>query len=171
MYPRLTASRFPAASNNSSTARNGESIRSYGAELEWHYPFSETMSMQSNYSYVRAKEKDGDTLPYFANHLANVMLSKQWDRHWQSGTMLRYVGKRQREVDDTRSDLDGYTRFDQTVTYTNNGYTLQVAVKNLFDDDIRYPAQLGDGVTMGTYVNDFPRDGRTFWVSLQWRLP
>ncbi|MEA3373191.1 MAG: TonB-dependent receptor [Campylobacterota bacterium] len=150
---------------------NGEDIRSYGAELEWFYPLSETASLQSNYSYIRAKEKDGDDLPFFANHLANVLLSKTWHRNWHSGTTLRYVGEREREAADPRADLDSYTRFDQAVTYTYKTLTLQATVKNLFDEDIRCPSKLGTLPATGTYVNDFPRDGRTFWFSVEWKLP
>ena len=152
---------------------NGNDIRSYGAELEWFYPLSERAELQSNYSYIKANEKGGDDLPFFANHLANVLLSNKWDRHWKSGTVLRYVGKRRRETGDARPALEGYARFDQSVTYTQGGLSVQLSVKNLFNDGIYYPSRLGDGTITGTgtYTGDFPRDGRTFWVSLQWRMP
>ncbi len=171
--------------DSSGTYSNGATIESFGWELEGIYPLSVSTSIQANYSYIHAEEKDGTDLPFFANHLANVMLSKKWTTHWHTGSLLRYVGDRKREAGDPRGDLSGYTRFDQTLTYKRNAFTFQASVKNLFNDGIYYPSRLGeeyphagintytpvvDPAPTGTYMNDFPRDGRVFYISLKWSL-
>ena len=150
---------------------NDNEIHSYGAELEWQHPFNETTLLQSNYSFVHIENENGDNLPFVANHLANIILFKQWNRKFHSGSTLRYVGKRTRESADTRADLKSYIRFDQAITYTDKSFTLQLTLKNIFNEDIRFPSKIGNNTDTGTYTNDFPRDGRTFWLSIEWRLP
>ncbi len=147
---------------------NDNKIRSYGVEVEWQYPLDETTELQSNYSFNHIEDENGDSLPFVANHLANIMLLKQWHRNFNSGTMLRYVSKHHREETDSRSDLDGYVRVDQTVTFMYSTFTLKAIVKNVFNEDIRFSSRQGDYITSGTYTDDFPRDGRTFWLSVEW---
>lgn len=149
---------------------NDDCLHSYGAELEWLYPLDDTTELHSNYSYVYIEDSDKNQLPFVANHLANIMLYKQWNRKFHSGSTLRYVSSHSREDLDTRADLDGYARFDQAVTYTHKSLTLQMTVKNVFDQEILVPSQVGNPPTSGTYINDFPRDGRSFWISAEWKL-
>ncbi|WP_455756338.1 TonB-dependent receptor plug domain-containing protein [Sulfurimonas sp.] len=149
---------------------NDNQIRSIGAELEWQIPINESTKLKSNYSLIRIKDNNKNNLPFVANHLANIMLFKQWHRNWSSGSTLRYVSKRRRETADTRADLEGYTRFDQAITYTYKSFSFQATVKNIFDESIKFPSKLGSSSTMGTYTSDFTRDGRTFWFSIEWRL-
>ncbi len=150
--------------------KNGHEITSYGSELEFKLPLHETTTLQANYSYVHMEDSSGKKTPLIANHLANLMLSYKISSHWHTGTRVRYVGERSREEFDTRDTLASYTTFDQTLTYTLKNLTLQASVKNLFNHDVIYPAPLGNGVTSGTYEDDLQRDGRVFWLSVQWKF-
>jgi outer membrane receptor protein involved in Fe transport len=96
------------------------------------------------------------------------MLFYQISNNWNTGTKVRYVGKRSRQERDPRDDLASYTTFDQTLSYTQDALTLRASVKNLFNKDVKYPAPLGNGITSGTYKDDLQRDGRVFWFSAQW---
>ena len=155
--------------NTSLELINGEDSLSYGSELEFKYPLFDTTSIQANYSYVFMESKEGVKTPLISNHLANIMLSYQISSRWHTGSKLRYVGKKSREVADTREALAAYTTFDQTVTYTYKELVLQMSVKNIFDADVIYPAPLGSGVS-GTYEDDLVQDGRTLWLSAEWRF-
>lgn len=150
--------------------KNGADRDSYGTEIEFKVPLHETTTLQANYSYVYMEDSDGKKTPLIANHLANLMLSYQISNKWNTGTKIRYVGKRGREEGDTREDLKAYTTFDQTITYTMKPLTLQASIKNLFNADVRYPAPLGNGTTTGTYENDLQRDGRVLWLSAKWNF-
>jgi len=152
------------------TLKNGHENISYGSEIEFKLPLHETTTLQANYSYVHMEDSNGKKTPLIANQLANFMLFYQISHNWNTGTKIRYVGKRSRQERDTRDALASYTTFDQTLTYTNDALTLQASVKNLFNKDVRYPAPLGNGITSGTYKDDLQRDGRVFWLSAQWRF-
>ena len=147
---------------------NDKESKSYGMEVELKLPLYDTASLNSNYSYTNLSDNDGNDLPFVANHLANIMFIQEINREWSAGSKLRYVGKRRREVSDSRGDLSDYVTFDQTLTFTRKAFSLQASVKNLFDKDVVFPSPLGSGSTTGTYEEDFSRDGRVFWVSIGW---
>lgn len=150
--------------------KNGLDATAYGAEIEYKTPLFEGATLETNYSYIYSEDENGVETPLIANHLANAMFSYQIIKNWHTGSRLRYVGDKKREVNDTRDTLNGYTTFDQTLTYTNEKLTLRVSIKNLFDADVRYIAPVGNEITAGTYMDDLERDGRTFWLSAEWKF-
>jgi len=150
--------------------KNGLSSISYGSELEFKFPILDTTTVQANYSYVHMENKNKQETPLIANHLANLMLSYQISKDWNSGTKLRFVGERSREETDTREPVAAYTTLDQTISYTIKSVLIQASVKNIFDIDVIYPSPLGNGVSSGTYENDLHRNGRQFWLSAQWEF-
>jgi|GEM_PF-1909989 len=149
---------------------NGPDSSSYGAELEFKTPIYHLFSLQANYSYIHSEDENHVKTPLIANHLANLMLSYQISKDWHTGTLIRYVGERSRELGDSRDPIKPYTSFDQTLTYTYKEMVFQVSVKNIFDQDIIYSEPMGDGSVSGTYINDLERDGRLFWLSAEWRF-
>ena len=150
--------------------RNGKDTSSYGAELEFKTPLNERATLQANYSYIYNEDQDDEAVPLIANHLANLMFSYKISSHWHAGTKVRYVGKRAREEGDSRDDLDAYTTFDQTITYSLKAFTLQATLKNIFDADVRYPAPVGNNSTTGTYLDDLEQDGPVVWLSAKWNF-
>ena len=151
---------------------NGDTQYAYGTEFEMKIPLNQQLTLQANYSYTQVKTNTHEAVPFIANHLANAMLYYQINSNWHAGSKLRYVGDRKRESTDTRKALHGYTTFDQTLTFTKGDFSLQASAKNIFDADVAFPSQLGDESYSGTgtYENDFHRDGRSFWLSLEWRV-
>ncbi|MCF7978128.1 MAG: TonB-dependent receptor, partial [Chromatiaceae bacterium] len=75
-----------------------------------------------------------------------------------------------RRVGDERAPLDAYTTADLTLGYSSasvSGLYAHLGVKNLTDADVRYPEQYASfaGVPL-TYVDDYPRPGRRWWLSV-----
>ena len=149
--------------------QNGADSTSYGAEFEFKTPLYTKGLLQANYSYVMHKQNDGNNMPMMANHLANIMFSYQLSSNWHTGTKMRYVSKREREVSDSRDPLKAYVTLDETLSYTYQDVMIQASVKNIFDEKVYYPSPLGN-TTAGTYEDDLLRDGRTYWLSLIWKF-
>lgn len=151
---------------------NGDTQHAYGAEWEMKTPLSQQLTLQANYSYAQVKTTSNEAVPFIANHLANAMLYYQINENWHAGTKVRYVGNRRRENGDPRPALHGYSTLDQTLTFTQGAFSIQASAKNIFDADVAFPSQLGDESLSGTgtYENDFHRDGRSFWISLEWKM-
>jgi iron complex outermembrane receptor protein len=139
-----------------------EAKNSYlGAELEWMLSLIYESDLKMRLSYVDGVDEDNKALPEIANFLANVSYLHRFDSGFSSGSVLKYVGPRQRASDDPRDALDGYALFDQTFSYHYDHLTLSLIVKNLFDTQYEDPAPLD------TYVNDYPRQGRSAWLSFK----
>ncbi len=136
----------------------------YGAEAEWMANLGGDSDFKMGLSYVDALDEDNEALPDIANFLANMTLLHDFSSYINSGSVLKYVSSRQRISTDERKELEGYFLFDQTFTYQYNTLSLSLSVKNLFDSDYAYPAP------KGTYVNDYPRLGRTGWISAKWEF-
>ncbi|MBA1432322.1 MAG: TonB-dependent receptor [Epsilonproteobacteria bacterium] len=151
---------------------NADTQYSYGAEFEEKTPLNQQLTLQANYSYMQMRTKEHTDVPFVANHLANAMLYYQITSKWHTASKLRYVGDRKREAGDSRSALHGYTMFDQTLSFTQGVFCIQASAKNIFDADVAFPSQLGNESYSGTgtYLDDFHRDGRSFWLSLEWSM-
>lgn len=150
--------------------RNGLDATSYGAEFEFKIPLFSKSTLQANYSYVHSEDENHKQTPLIANHLANAMLSYQISKNWHTSSRVRYVGNKKREEGDSRESLEGYTTFDQTLTFTYDDFLIRASVKNLFDANIFYIAPMGNGITSGTYIDDLEQNGRTFWLSAEWKF-
>lgn len=152
---------------------NDTQRNSYGTEIELQLPLCSTTALQTNYSYVDIEDSNGRNIPFISNHLANLMLFHDINQNFSTATQVKYIGKRKHALADTRDAVSAYTTLDQTLTYTYKEFSLQASVKNIFDQDIIEPTPLGNGDPVygtGTYTNDYHRNGRTFWISAQWRF-
>jgi len=147
---------------------NGQDIKSFGTEVELKIPLNEETTLSTNYSYIHMNYKDGTSVPLIANHLINIMLLHNFNSSWSTATKLKYVGKCKRESGDLRESLSDYTTLDQTLTFTHKAFMIQATLNNIFDENIIYPAPLGNGSTVGTYKEDLAQNGRTLWISLEW---
>lgn len=146
---------------------------SYGTEVEFKLPLFEATSLQTNYSYVHIEDSSGNPIPFISNHLANTMITHDFNKHFSAGSKIQFIGKKRHALEDTRDDIKAYATFDQTLTYTQKEFSLQVSIKNLFDKEIIDPSPLGNGNIVtgtGTYTNDYHRNGRVLWISAQWRF-
>lgn len=135
-----------------------------GAEIEWRESFNANSELALNGSYNRAKDEIDNDIPNIARWLASATFTHTFLSGITSGTTVNYVSSRKRAADDTRESLEGYTLFDQSLGYRHNKLNLTASVKNLFDADYRYPAPAE------TFAQDYPRQGRTFWLNAKWEF-
>ena len=138
--------------------------RYYGAEAEWIASLNSNTDLQVALSYVDALDDNNNALPDIANFLANATFLYDFSSGFTSGSVLKYVSARKRMDGDTRSDLDGYLLFDETLTYQYDALSVSASIKNLFDEQYAYPAP------PDTYAKDYPRLGRTAFLSAKWEF-
>jgi len=135
--------------------------RYYGGELEWMLSLVYGSDLKMRLSYVNGLDDNNDALPEIANFLANITYLHRFDSGFSSGSILKYVGPHTRADSDSRGELEGYALFDQSFSYQYDNLTLSLMIKNLFDTSYKYPAPIA------TYPNDYPRLGRSAWLSLK----
>ncbi|OQX24424.1 MAG: hypothetical protein BWK80_20905 [Desulfobacteraceae bacterium IS3] len=123
-------------------------FHSKGAELELEqHLIPDMLKLDANLSYTKSKDREtGAAIPETADWLANVGLIFQPFRNVSFALQYRYAGSR--NFDETSAENTGDAPDDcHTADFTVNlwrfgvkGLTLRGGVKNLFEEDIRYPS-------------------------------
>lgn len=141
---------------------NAERIRTQGAELEGKLMATPVLTLDGNISYADTRDSETDKAVVGSTKwLANIGATLRIRSGAELNLQYRYVGDRAREASDTRDDLAANQNVDLTLNIDDAGYqglTLRAGIKNLLDEAIYYPAPAG------TYINDYPRSGRTWWM-------
>lgn len=137
--------------------------KSQGFELSGEHSFDTHWSLAASVSYSDA---DRDSSADFYSGSSDILMSGsveyQMSRSVTLVSSLNYVGERSRQAGDPRDDLAGYNLVNLTATWLRAPMdtTLRLTVKNVFDTQVKQPS-LPD-----TYPEDYPRDGRGFYLSI-----
>lgn len=120
-------------------------VESQGVELVGAYTFTSWLNVSANYTYIDAKDGDGNELARLPETSANVTVSFDPEGPFSGAVLVRYNGE---EANTNGTDLDSWTRFDLTGSYDlNDKVELYGRIENVFDED--YQQILGYG-TPGT---------------------
>jgi len=139
-----------------------------GGEVEMVAQIHRMAKLDLNLSYVYARDQDANTdLENVVNLMGNAGLIIQPWPNLSIALHDRFVGRRTRRFDDWRNPLSHYNTVDFTVSAFNlgiKGLALRGGIKNLFDDEVIYPAPVN------TYIGDLPRPGRQWWLALSYEF-
>lgn len=155
--------------------QNQGSVNSKGIEFEIVNTLIPLMTIEANSSFMRVMEKEtGNALPHVANLLGNFDVTYQFEK-FSSHAGVQYMGKRKREIGDTRSAMDDYLLLNASLSsgaLFNKNMVFRVGIKNLLDHDVVHPAPLISfgGSELPTYANDYPRPGREIWLNIEYNL-
>ncbi len=112
-------------------------------------------SVNLNYTYLKAKDKDDKTLLRRPKNSANVMLDYYGLDNTHLGTQIRYVGKR----DDVGKTLDAYSVVDLSGDYAiNASVSCYAKINNVLDKE--YEDIAGYGTSE-----------RAFYAGIRYKLP
>lgn len=140
-----------------------------GAELavEWHWKGA---AIKASYANQKATDNLGTGLNNSPSHIGKVQVSVPLaaDR-WRASVAWRAVASRVSRISDTVAfTIPGYAVTDLTFLGRNivNGLDLTFGVRNLFDRKYGSVVYPGYGYDGGVYV----REGRTYWLQLEYRF-
>ena len=157
--------------------KNSNGAKVKGIEFEVSHTFSTNFSTKYNLSYTKSKDDlTGEAIPRTSNWLSNLDFRYQPSSHYDLSMRYQYVGKQFRELNDPREKLDSYGVVDITVNFldfVSKGSTIQLGIDNLFDEDVHYPAPMATdvlGVSFPSYQDDYPREGRRWWLRLKYQF-
>ncbi|MCP4348150.1 MAG: TonB-dependent receptor [Desulfobacterales bacterium] len=151
-----------------------ETITTRGIEAEFRHPLGKNLQLDMNISYASTKGEEGEPLEGATDWLGNMGLLYSPFEDYSLALQYRYAGERHRTPDDDRDNLEACNTFDITANIFNlftKGLTFRCGIKNLFDADIVYPAPVykDEAGNIGyTYQDDFPSQGREWWVQLSY---
>jgi iron complex outermembrane receptor protein len=158
-----------------STYKNHGEVHTKGIELEYDRSFGHKFRLDTNAAYIRPWNNSEDAyLSDVAMLTANVGLLYRITPDYSLTGQYRYIGERKREDIDPRDDLDSYQVIDVTFSASNvagMGLTLRGGIKNVFDEDVVYPSPMVNFFgSRPSYVEDYPRPGREFWLLADYRF-
>jgi len=147
---------------------NHGDAKSKGVEAEINWQVMPWLSFNANLSYAETEdETNGGDMKNSPEWVSNAGLIWQPGSDWTGALNHRHVDKRHRGTEDPRESLDSYDTINLTLSRNNlfcKGMTLRTGIKNLFDEDILYPANCSD------YKEDYPQTGREWWVQMSYEF-
>lgn len=160
---------FVADTNSpTSTAQNLGLRKGYGIEAEANWTLPYDVSVDLNYSYVKARDEllNSDVGDY-PNHQIKGTVNWAFASNWTANVSVRAVGERRRSLIDSRNDLGGFTDISLNLQYTHvkYGITTNLAIKNALDDAIFEPSS--SPASQGANANipfDLPQAGRAAYL-------
>lgn len=147
----------------SKTAQNARDQDSQGLELETEWLATENLRFRANVSYQWSTDEDSGqaiadvpTMKAYAN--AHWTFLPKWSLDGQ----YFWIGDRRRAAGDTREEIKDYDLINLTMRRKQiaNHWELALAVRNLFDEDVREPSQ-------PSIPDDYPLESRSFWAELR----
>lgn len=150
--------------------RNGAGGYSRGVEVEGEKWLNPDLKFSGNLTWLDTRDDSTESRIAGAGRwLANAGLEYRISQDLALGIRLRQVGERSREINDTRPPLSGYHVTDISARLFNvagsRGLTLRAGIRNLFDQDVRYPAM---SMQLGIYPDDYPRGARQWWAIMSY---
>lgn len=140
----------------------------YGLELEYSGHISSSDKLYLNYSYVTGTTHTKDTdinthLINAAHHLVKGYYIYNINSALALSGIAKYVGAKDRALDDTRDKVPAYATLDTTLNYSNKKYDFDItlSIKNIFDAEVIYPSQ------PNTYIEDYVQEGRNFLIAIK----
>lgn len=153
---------------------NLDSAEIEGIEAEFRMNFDKASYGYLNYTYQNPRDRvSGDKLPDVAGHKGNIGFNLSLGGYVNANVNLLMVGKRPRDIDDPREDLDGYEVVDLTLIGKNFYKNLEIrgSVYNLFNERYADPEKYTDPVqrsSLDLLEGDFPREKRMFIIEARY---
>lgn len=149
-------------------AQNAIDQTGYGLELSSSWNASEFLEFEANFSWQDIESRGSSPVADVPSQ--QLYTSVNWEpvKSWHLNTELHWIGKRERNPLDLRSDTDDYllVNFTGNKNFPSLGLDIGLTVKNLFDKDAEEPSELGALFVAG----DYPIEGRSILVDISYNL-
>ncbi|MEJ2500581.1 MAG: TonB-dependent receptor [Campylobacterales bacterium] len=142
--------------------RNAHDTELYGVELELRTHITPRDRFYAGYSYVNGHSVESNAMANVARHLAKASYLYEFSPALSTAAVVKYVGAKGRVEADPRDDTKPYLTADLSLRYSDPAarFSLAASVKNLADASVVYPSE------PYTYANDYPQEGRTFFLTV-----
>lgn len=145
-----------------------------GFEIEAEWDLNTMLKVRTNFAYQHSKNTRTDN--YVADIPAMIFyLNPHWTfaQDWSLDGQYYWIGEQRRAEGDPREDIDDYDLVNVTLRRKNivGNLDAALAVRNLFDSNGRTPSPYDPNAPEGAYIpNDYPIEGRAFWVEFSYRF-
>lgn len=150
------------------TAQNAKNQIGYGFEAEFSWKYNDN-SLALNYSWQHSENKDtGITTALAPKQLFSAIYEAEFFEYFAFNTKINWIGKRNREIGDSRKELDTYATVDIAIhrTLDNAGtWKLSLLGKNIFDETAFDPTHPLVPEALGP-IGDYPIQGRSLFLQI-----
>lgn len=162
----------PDAKGEKYQAQNAGSQKGRGFVIEGGWQLGEQFALTGSYSFQKATDQDDHKIANVPKQ--DVHLRGDWKflPNWHLNTQLSWISGRERAFNDPRSTVDDYINVDLALHYkqSKSPWSVSLAVRNLFDADIREPTPGPDETGMIKIPYDLPMAGINYFVEFQYRF-
>lgn len=160
---------FVTAQNTTSTiAQNSKNQKGYGFETELSWKFNNN-SLALNYSWQHSEDEATNITTALApKELFSAIYNSELSQSIAFNTKINWIGKRTRETDDARKELENYSTVDMALHWTldNVGlWKLSLLGKNIFDKSAFEPSHPLVPEALGP-MGDYPIQGRSLYIQI-----
>ena len=145
---------------------NLDPTRRYGLELGGRYRLTERLDLQGNYTYMRAKFRDGDfsgkNVPLVPENTASITGSWQQSPATDLVVTASFVDNKYFDNDQSNTftrKIPSYTTIDAKISHRYRGFRLTAEVNNIFEEKF-YDYGISSTFSPGVY-NAYPLPERT----------
>jgi len=162
----------PNAGTETLTAQNVGEWQGQGFEFEAHWHFATHSTLTFNYAYQDSEDDStGAALGNAPTHQAYLRTDWEFMPLWSLHGQINWAANWERPANDPRDKVDDYAtldlllrRRDEQGSRTN----FAIGVRNLFDEDVRFPSQPPDNNGVINIPNDYPQAGRSFFAEFRY---
>lgn len=156
----------PDANATTKTAQNVRDQDGRGYELEWLWKPASSLHLNASYSRQWSQDShSGATIPDAPGEQLKINVAWLPASDWSLAAQLAAIGKRARAAADQRSAIADYSRLNLNITRKNlaAGLDISLAMRNALATEGREPST-------GAIVEDYPLEGRSYWLGLTYDL-
>jgi outer membrane receptor protein involved in Fe transport len=141
---------------------NLENAEHYGAEVRVNSTYFDKHYVRFSYAYTHARDNEGETLEFIPLHQSKIEDTFSISEKWKAFLGYQYIGSRYSPNSATYSNeqlkLDTYHLVDTQIAYqVSNSTQCSAGIKNMLDES--YEWRYG-----------YPAEGRSYYLSLEWKL-
>lgn len=156
-------------------AENSGEIKGTGFELEAKYDIAKQLQLSGYYAFQESEdEESGNTIANAPQNQLYVRATWKPSSNWSLNAQTSWIADRERDIADSRSDIDDYLITDLTLRYRPVAFPWEIAasVRNLFDEGAREPSPrlLALPGNLPMIPNDLPLAGRHFFVEARYHF-
>jgi len=157
-------------STTSKTAQNSKNLRGEGFEVDLEWEPRDDFRLRTNFALQRTKDiNTGEIVPEAPGKQFYLNPHWRFAENWSLDGQLHWVGDRRRSASDTRPQIDDYELVNLTLRRKNllKHWEMALAVRNLFDEDVREPAGFLNADNSASVPYDIPMPSRSVWAELR----
>lgn len=148
------------------TTQNSGNHEGKGFELEFQWLPIDSLLLKGNLAYQDSEDKDtGETVPDAPQWQAYLNAHWNFLPDWSIDGQYFWIAGLERAYGDIREDINNNDLVNLTLRRTNifKNWELALAVRNLFNEDIREPSS-------PSIPNDYPMEERSLWAELRFHF-